>query len=191
MSAIGAKEWSECCKHVKTIEDGYWPREIAVEKEIDRIVIEVGLASDSDTETDSETTERAPQDRSRENNKVQKLVEEGDYAGLEKLLDSEKVDLDVIGVDGQTPAMYAAKTGRLHMFKLLARHGADMTVIDKSGSNILHLAVKGEMIQVVEYVLNHRNTLDVNRKDDDGQTPLMVATSAGYDRIAEFIRRKS
>lgn len=55
MSAIGAKEWSECCKHVKTIEDGYWQREIAVEREIDRLVIDLGLASDSDTETDSES----------------------------------------------------------------------------------------------------------------------------------------
>ena len=56
IESIGEKEWSACCKHVMDIEQEFWRRDIAVEEEVDRVIIYVD--SDSDV-SDSEDTDTA------------------------------------------------------------------------------------------------------------------------------------
>ena len=52
IGSIGEKEWSACCTHVEKAEQDYWKSDIAVEAEIERIVIHVD--SDSDISDDSD-----------------------------------------------------------------------------------------------------------------------------------------
>ena len=52
---VTADKWRSCCKHVKDIEKKYWAMDIAVEAEMERLVITV-CSSDEDTDTASEDT---------------------------------------------------------------------------------------------------------------------------------------
>ena len=69
---IGEKEWSAYCTHVEKAEQDYWKSDIAVEAEIERIVIHVDsdsdVSDDSDEGTDTaskgdETTESAEESK--------------------------------------------------------------------------------------------------------------------------------
>ena len=44
IESIGEKEWSAYCKHVIDIEQIFWRIDIAVEEEVDRVIIYVDLA---------------------------------------------------------------------------------------------------------------------------------------------------
>ena len=46
IDCIGEKEWSTCCKHVMDIEQEFWRRYIAMEEEVDRVIIYVDPDSD-------------------------------------------------------------------------------------------------------------------------------------------------
>ena len=46
IESISEKEWSACCKHVMDIEHEFWRRDIAVEEEVDRVIIYVDSNSD-------------------------------------------------------------------------------------------------------------------------------------------------
>ena len=66
IARIGEPEWENCCAHVIQTEREYWKSEIAVEKEVERIIIHIGsdseVSSDEETDTASEkgeTTETA------------------------------------------------------------------------------------------------------------------------------------
>ena len=49
---IDAKTWSDCCRHVQDKESEYWKADIAVEDEIERIMVQIG--PDSDVSSDEE-----------------------------------------------------------------------------------------------------------------------------------------
>ena len=55
IESIGEKEWSACCKHVMDIEQEFWRRDIAVEEELDRVIIYVDPDSDVTDSEDSDT----------------------------------------------------------------------------------------------------------------------------------------
>ena len=55
IESIGEKEWSACCKHVMDIEQEFWRRGIAVEEELDRVIIYVDPDSDVTDLEDSDT----------------------------------------------------------------------------------------------------------------------------------------
>ena len=59
---VSSDKWSNCCSHVKTVEEKYWSTDIAVENEIEKIVIyvdnsESGTVTEDELETYDEDTE--------------------------------------------------------------------------------------------------------------------------------------
>lgn len=54
------------------------------------------------------------------------------------------------------------------------------------GTTILHLAIQCAEIPVIEYVLSQHDA-DVNAKDKDGNTPLMVASSLGRAPVVKLL----
>ena len=53
--------WKRCCEHVRGIEDGFWAKDIAVEEEMERLVINV-TSSDDGTDSASETDDYSDTD---------------------------------------------------------------------------------------------------------------------------------
>lgn len=60
---VTCKKWANCCSHVEGVEKNYWLTDIAVEKELDRIVINIDSDDSSDfdelSDYDNETEEDA------------------------------------------------------------------------------------------------------------------------------------
>ena len=60
---VSSDKWSNCCSHVKTVEEKYWSTDIAVENDIEKIVIYVGNSeSGTDTEDELETYDEDKED---------------------------------------------------------------------------------------------------------------------------------
>ena len=58
---VTAEKWTKCCAHVESVEKKYWQNVIAVEKEIERVVID-GNSDDSDVNTSDNDDESYDED---------------------------------------------------------------------------------------------------------------------------------
>ena len=81
--------------------------------------------------------------------------------------------------EGVTPLMIAAKNDKLQAVKYLLKQGADSSLQDNYGWNVLHYASKGGNPKVIELMLSHVPGIDSRTKK--GSTPLMIA--ARYDKL--------
>jgi hypothetical protein len=81
---------------------------------------------------------------------------------------------DVNGITyGSTHVMWALSYGHLAVVRLLHSRGADLSRVTNKGWNVLHIAAIGGNVDCIEFVLAN-TTIDVNSKDDDGITPIML-----------------
>lgn len=80
--------------------------------------------------------------------------------------------------DGMLPIHLASKAGHVDIIEKLLPYYPDMVeMTDFKGRNILHVASKSGKTDVVHYILKNRKLqMLVNQKDDDGNTPLHLAT---------------
>lgn len=90
-----------------------------------------------------------------------------------KMLVDAKVDVNVKNNQGLTPFFYAlCDFGRLDLAKILVYAGADASTESPIyGGTILHLAVKYNELELIEYLISQRN-VDVNLTDRYGYTAL-------------------
>jgi ankyrin repeat protein len=90
---------------------------------------------------------------------------------------------------GWTPLTTAVSNGHLACIKLLVHKHVDMDRATRSGDTALHCAINApyhpEDTQIVELLLN--SGADVNRKDDNGRTPLVLAVSKRNQSVAEVL----
>ncbi|XP_067648850.1 ankyrin repeat domain-containing protein 17-like [Haliotis asinina] len=89
--------------------------------------------------------------------------------------------------NGRTPIMAAAVWGRNCVFDLLESKGADLTLLDTSGDNLLHLACEGGNLSIVEYLVSDSN---INQKSGYGRTPIMVAAVRGSNCVFDLLESK-
>ena len=52
--SISPEDWASCCQHVKDVEKRFYATDIAVDDQVDRLVIAV-TSSDEDTDTSSDS----------------------------------------------------------------------------------------------------------------------------------------
>lgn len=78
--------------------------------------------------------------------------------------------------EGMTPLLLAVEARNLPTMEVLIQRGADMTLLDYVGRNILHHAVLSQSESVVRWVLENTK-VDVNQTDKLQQTPLDYAES--------------
>lgn len=83
-------------------------------------------------------------------------------------------------VSKTTPLHWAVKYGHLYIFKELVQKGADINAVDSQGFNILQLATLSSNIMNIVYILTFfGDQIDVNYKNNDGRTALMLACYQG------------
>lgn len=99
----------------------------------------------------------------------------GDLWMTELLLDGA----NICDKKNRYPIHIAAVEGHVGVIRLILRTNPDACeVVDKSGRNFLHVAVKHERIEVVKYVIEEGMLLQyllTNQQDNDGNTPLHLA----------------
>jgi ankyrin repeat protein len=89
--------------------------------------------------------------------------------------------------EGLTPLHLSVINGHLHCVKLLIEHGAYWNVRDDTGmSPLLHACHEGNM-EMVEYLLHPQVGGNVLARNDNGDTALHLATSAGSLDLVKFL----
>ena len=96
-----------------------------------------------------------------------------------ELILSHVVSIDSINKEGTTPLMIAAASDKLQAVKCLLKQGADPSLQDNTGWNVLHHASEGGSPKVIELMLSHVRSIDSISKE--GSTSLMIA--AGNDKL--------
>ena len=107
------------------------------------------------------------------------------HYGLCNFLLDRGADVNARGGESvATPAMWAVQKCHLYTVHLLLRHGADPTLTDVQGYNMLHLATfDGNVYQLL--VLLHQN-IPIDNPDPSGHTPLMWAAYKGYPACVDL-----
>lgn len=85
---------------------------------------------------------------------------------------SKGADINAIGGDlKSTPLQWATRQGHLAMVVLLIRRGADYSILDGEGCNVLHLAAQFGHTAIVAYLV--AKGIDIDIPDANGMTALM------------------
>ena len=86
--------------------------------------------------------------------------------------------------NGLTAIAIAALRGYPLIVKYLHENGADLNLI--GNRTVLHIGVVGGNMFVVEYLVNTAK-LDVNQVDEEGNTPMSLASLNGQLDVVKFL----
>lgn len=108
-----------------------------------------------------------------------KTVRYGSSLELKNILDSG-VNINIQDNDGKTPLRIAVESSFPKKVKLLLEAGADITIKDKYGQDVLMWA---HSVEITNILLDAG--ADINSQDNDGFTPLMITIVNGDDLKAK------
>ncbi|XP_071085980.1 serine/threonine-protein phosphatase 6 regulatory ankyrin repeat subunit B-like [Haliotis cracherodii] len=110
----------------------------------------------------------------------------GNVKIVKYIISHDDVDINGRGQSGRTPLMAAAYRGNEKVVNLLVKEGADLTLFDDAGDNVLHSACQGGHVDVVRHVLK-LGKVDINKQGQCSRTPLMVAARLGHKQIFHLL----
>ncbi|XP_046545773.1 uncharacterized protein LOC124255873 [Haliotis rubra] len=112
----------------------------------------------------------------------------GDICRVKSILSKGQVDKNSVDTYGRTPVMWSARQKQKEVFDYLVKSGADLSLTDKSGNNILHSACNGGHMDIVRCILLKR-LVDINSQDIYGRTAVMMAATRGYRDVFDLLVR--
>jgi len=117
---------------------------------------------------------------------LQSLASRGLVKAAELLIE-EGADLNIQDKFGlATPLHMASISGHYQMVVLLIEKGANANIIDKNENTVLHSAIEGKQLKIVEYIISKFPTL-LMVQDFDGNTAFHVAVSNGMKEAVELL----
>lgn len=119
-------------------------------------------------------------------NLLHAAVEGGNVLIVETVL-SKNIDINSKDDNGHTSLMIAAFQNKLEVVKYLLSKGADPLLKTKLGRNVLLIASQYGSIAVLEQLLS---VVDINSRDDEGNTPLMVAAACANVQAVNYLLEK-
>lgn len=102
------------------------------------------------------------------------------------LLLQRGADIDARGNDRATPIDDACFKGHKDVVELLISRGANTQMVDKNLWSPIRTAVRYENLDIVEMLLN-ANPANINKGDQNGETPLHVASRNGSVDIMNLL----
>ncbi|XP_071104773.1 putative ankyrin repeat protein RF_0381 [Haliotis cracherodii] len=105
---------------------------------------------------------------------------------LKYIITQNIVNMNAKQVTGMTPVMLAASLGYRGVFECLVEEGADISVENVDGDNILHFACRGGNVEIVKYVLA-QNIADINSKGDSEMTPVLIAATLEIEELSPLL----
>ncbi|XP_071078462.1 ankyrin repeat domain-containing protein 2-like isoform X2 [Haliotis cracherodii] len=114
----------------------------------------------------------------------------GDLMKVKRLLTTAGVVINCrVGWGSRTPVMWAARVGHTEVVELLVKEGANVSLVDKYGNNILHLAFRGGNMETVEFVLS-LNVVDIDARNKLGETAADLARLGGRQPLVELLKSR-
>jgi hypothetical protein len=109
-------------------------------------------------------------------------IEQNNYSEftkvLDRLLEDNYFQVNALDEHGETLLGIAVERGRLDMVHLLLDRGA----APNSADYALHQAVENENMQIIDLLLDRG--ADIDRIDNFGRTPILLAANYGFEKIA-------
>ncbi|XP_071105462.1 serine/threonine-protein phosphatase 6 regulatory ankyrin repeat subunit B-like [Haliotis cracherodii] len=96
-------------------------------------------------------------------------------------------NINTRGHNRRTPVMMAAGQGHQSVFDLLVSKQAHLTLVDKDGNSVLHLACVGGNKAIVQHIVSPSN---INTRGQYGCTPVMVAAAKGHQSVFDLLVSK-
>ena len=114
----------------------------------------------------------------------------GAYDTFKMLLQSG-AEADVKNVDNKTPLMAACIGGNLQIVReLIEKHKLDVNAVDKQGDRPIHYATQNDSNEIFQELVAKGVDVDVNARNKEGVTPLMVAIMNGdLDRVKLLLKQ--
>ncbi|XP_067659885.1 serine/threonine-protein phosphatase 6 regulatory ankyrin repeat subunit C-like [Haliotis asinina] len=109
---------------------------------------------------------------------------ENNLTAFKHILSSDDKDINHRGQNGKTAIMCAAQEGNSDMFDLFVAKGADLSILDAGGNNILHYASVGGDVKIMKYIISEHKA-SINSRDEYQRTPVVLAAS--YGRVDAFM----
>ncbi|MDI9354781.1 MAG: ankyrin repeat domain-containing protein [Cyanobium sp. MAG06] len=97
---------------------------------------------------------------------------------------------NTVDKDGESPLMYAARSGQSSIADILVRAGADVNIINKDGMNALMFAVINNMGTTSRLLINsgtNLNHIAISKKNDATNTAFSIAMEYQRYDIAKYI----
>ncbi|XP_046584477.1 ankyrin repeat and KH domain-containing protein mask-like isoform X2 [Haliotis rubra] len=111
----------------------------------------------------------------------------GDLETVKRILAAGHVDINTRGgYWSKTPVMEAAYEGHSDVVEFLVGRGADVSLVSGSGSNVLHYACLRGDWEIVKLIVS-LNVVDINARNNNGETAADYARRQGHQRVAEFL----
>ncbi|XP_048247646.1 ankyrin-3-like [Haliotis rufescens] len=110
----------------------------------------------------------------------------GDLSRVKSILSDGEVDINCVDDYGRTPLMWAARQNQKEVFDFLVKKEAGVSLLDKSGNNLLHAACCGGDKDIVRSVLSRR-LVDINSRDKYGRTAVMMAANGGNQDVFDLL----
>ncbi|XP_067661682.1 ankyrin repeat domain-containing protein 50-like [Haliotis asinina] len=102
------------------------------------------------------------------------------------ILSKKMVYIDSKGHYDKTPVMLAGRNGHTEVVKLLVNYGANLSLRDTYGHNILHSACSEGHVDVVKYILS-KDIVDINSEGYKRRTPMMLAAMVGHKEVVDLL----
>jgi ankyrin repeat protein len=111
---------------------------------------------------------------------------------IDKLGDKLPNYINMQSKEGRTPLFSAcSKKGELNTVQLLLKNGADPCIADYDKITPLHAAASSGRVDIVEELLNNKNKkVELNAKDKNDVTPLLVAVNHVAAKLQKYRPRE-
>ncbi|XP_048242506.1 histone-lysine N-methyltransferase EHMT2-like [Haliotis rufescens] len=96
-------------------------------------------------------------------------------------------DINCRGRWNSTPLMRAARYNQGEMVKFLVSKGADLSLVDGSGNNVLHTACRSGDLATIKYLLS-LNVLNIDARNRSGRTAAKIAKFRKKQDLVDFLK---
>lgn len=117
-------------------------------------------------------------------NKIISAICENDTQFITQKLEEININSRLQSEDNDTLLLYAIGNPDNEIFDLLIKNGADLNAKNNLGENILHAAIYSGKIDRVKKIFSKKN---IDKKSEDGSTPLILSLLLGHETIANFL----
>ena len=126
-------------------------------------------------------------ENNKELNQLHSVEKEGDVTEMKSTL-PRGFSVDSRNTTGRTPLMNAALNGNVQAVKSMIKRGADPSLTDYIGWNMLHYAAEGGDTDIISLI--HTHLPNIESKTGEGHTPLMVAALCGKLHAVKWFLEK-